>query len=248
MSTININYYGASGGFIALWTVLFGTDYRCVFDVDDNLDNIAQKHWNITSLDKWKSTEIWPNNSATEASNLNNKVLFFCGPSDECWNLQKGKRIFIYTDINTQYQLAKIKNAFFFVDKSVDFISNAFLKSYNNIKDVSWPKLHSINEFNTLELPVQKELLETLKINDISEFADHIIQSLQTKFKEDAVWHELGNKIHQADFTVKLQDLISTSGDILLNYLGYSSNKKTKEFIKQWFLKHPDYIQKLLLS
>lgn len=250
MNTINIDYYGGSGGFLTLWIVLLGTSYRCKFDLDYSLDDIFAKHWDIKSTDKWKDTEVWPNNNTTAQSNFKEKVLFFCSPTQEEWNTRLGKKILIYTDYSTQFKLSKLKNSFmFFNNPTRDFETEHILRclttAYENIRDESWPDtavLTTVKDFENLQSYIKDELMECLGVDSF----DDIVNSLKYIYKDSAVWYELEGKLETADLAIKLQDLVRTRGKILLDYLGYPSNQKVDDFIDFWLDKHPVEIRNLL--
>ena len=68
---IALYYFGASGGFYALWHILIGTEYRCKFSIDiEEITDIYKHHWDITEKPKWKATEIHPNNNLTKQKRL----------------------------------------------------------------------------------------------------------------------------------------------------------------------------------
>jgi hypothetical protein len=249
LNRININYYGGSGGFFTLWIVLLASEYRCKFRSDLSLNDIFNEHWNIATTDTWKRTEIWPDNDKTEHSDIDKKIMYFCSPTTDKWNNQRGKRIMLYTDFSTQYKLSQMKNAFLFLgaDKLTEekHVLNCLTVTYENIRDSSWPKtstLTSVDDFNNLDKNIHKELLQCLGVESTNELSN----DLKTSYKNDTVWHELEGKLETADLVIKLQDLIKTRGKILLDYLGYPSNQKVENFIDFWLKKHPVEIRNLL--
>ena len=113
---IALYYFGASGGFYALWHILIGTEYRCKFSIDiEEITDIYKHHWDITEKPKWKATEIHPNNNLTKQSDIGKKVFYYCGITEFNWQQHANDyRIILYTDLDLQILLAKNKNAWIF--------------------------------------------------------------------------------------------------------------------------------------
>jgi len=237
---ININYAGGSGGFLALWVVLLGSKYRCVFKSDtQDLNEIKHKQWNIEDTSKWKSSEIWPDNELTELSDIDNKVFFYCDPTDKEWNNQKGLKIILYADIKLQLALAEYKNAFLYVDNESlnSVVDPVIIKNYNNVKDKSWPDVTMLDELRQCPEHILTELKEEFNI-DV--FADSVDFFDTTMWNGSKVWSDIGKMLPDADVTVRLVDLIQTNGSILLDKIGGQRNKDVDAFIQHWLSLHPE--------
>jgi len=246
---IHLNYYGASGGFFALWILLFGTSYRCKFSdngINNDLDLIFHNHWNINNCDDWKKTEIYPNDDETLNSNIEKKVFFHCNPSSNTFNTQSGYRIILYTDLDTQYKLSFLKKAFYFFKNRHGNIDAPFIRSYNNIKDPSWPDINNINQFDQLPKHIQNEFFKMTNIESTTNYIDSIFPTIL--YNGEKVTHLLHDIINKADLVVKLQDIIKTDGNAILKPLGYNSNNKVKEFIQFWLNLHPENIRNMLVN
>ena len=103
---INLFYFGASGGFFSLHLLLLTNQYNCIFCGDNqNFDDIFENQWNISETCNWKDTETWPDNDRTLQSNFNNKIFFHC---NDVGNFIKfpGRKVVVYTDLSTQWQMA----------------------------------------------------------------------------------------------------------------------------------------------
>ena len=163
---INLLYYGGSGGFFCLHLLLLTGQYNCVFHKNSTgINTIIEEHWNIKSIDTWKHTENWPDNHATEQSNLPNKVYFYCNPNKETVYLGH-TNVLLYTDLETQIYLAETKKAHWFIDKNaiqISMFEEMLRESYRNIKDPAWPECDSHAEFKCLPSWIQKECIETDK-------------------------------------------------------------------------------------
>lgn len=257
---------------MALWTILLGSDYRCIFDYkDQNLDVIQKEHWCINEYKTWKTSEIWPDNNLTALSDIKNKIFYFCGPEYN-WEQQTGTQIILYTDIVTQIKLAELKNASFFSDIGIyrpqmkKVIDETFVESYNNIKDPSWPDISNIDDFNTLPSNIQDELKEVIGFSTINNYLERICpqyleepvtmqdklnkanNAFQTAFEYNGikVVNQLENWIHNVNHAILLQDIVKTNGNALLNPIGYDTNKQVVDFINFWVNLHPTDIQERL--
>jgi len=240
---ISLNYFGGSGGFYALWHILLGTNYRCVFDIvtsedinkkynvlrgsdwpeklndasEENVDAdlwpavkmlkeakiwelkpdnlcVYTNHWNIEKKQEWKKTEIWPDNETT-ASLKCDKVFFYCNPTLEDWEANKNNfRIFLYTDIELQWLLAKNKRAWAFVNPTRDF----------------------------------------------NKMANHV------KFLNSNVYYQIP-EYKEGDLYIKLQDIVKTNGGAILEPLGHSVTQRNIDHNTMWLNLHNEEERKLLI-
>lgn len=84
--------------------------------VDFLLRKIINKQWDIQTSNEWKQNESWPNNDFTFTTRTNakqHKIYFHCGDVNN-WIKFPGKKLLLYTDIETQYKLAEAKSAWIF--------------------------------------------------------------------------------------------------------------------------------------
>jgi len=250
LNIIDLNYSGGSGGFLALWVILIGTNYRCIFNSNSqDLDTIQKTHWNINAVENWKSTEIWPNNDATTTSLLEKKIRFYCNPTKNELNNQSGYKFLIYTDFNTQYKLAKLKNANFFYENSKfeqNNIDSHITNCYNDIKDAQWPNINSFEDFEKLPSTIINEVRQIIGFNNKEDILNQFLEFLQITYQEEKIHNSLENIIITVNSAIKLQDIIKTNGNALLNPLGFTSNHRVRDFVRFWMDLHPPEIQKLL--
>ncbi len=124
-----LGYRGGSGGYLLLHLLLLSGKFHVSFEEDKTIEEIVADQWKIVDPNKWKSLEHKPNNAKTisSASNLD-KILFFCNPRREYFFgdresfLDVGgyygtayptiKTVYIYTDIDSQHELAFYKKAY----------------------------------------------------------------------------------------------------------------------------------------
>ena len=237
---LNINYYFGTGGFYALWIVLLGTDLKCIFNDKRSLEEIYKDHWNILEIDTWKKTEIWPIN------HVDSDVQFFCNPDSDTWENQcTGKRVVIYTDVQTHFKLAQAKRAGPWVKNIWEHkILNTILKPYNDIKADHWPEVTTFEQLLSLE-DYQKQELESitpLKICDnLFETFAHVSS---VEWNNQRIYYDYKNviDIDHADICCNLLDIVKTNGDCLLKPLGYSTNEKCIDFTNYYKKLNKDLI------
>lgn len=258
---IKLFYFGASGGFFCLHLLLLTEAYQCKFaGQDQNFENIFKKQWNILNTEKWKSHEIWPDNYATIESSLLNKVYFSCNDIDKL-TTYPGKLIVLYTDIETQWFLARTKRAFWFERYSdsdiLNHINQVFSNCYLNVKAKHWPECNSIKQFNSLPNWIKTECFEDFKFSKIwdnklspEDQLEAFRDSKRRQYKDQWIYEQLltTNIINQADIVVKLQDLIKTNGEILFEQLGIKGNQRCADFVNLWLNKHTDKQRSYLLK
>jgi hypothetical protein len=243
---VNLFYTGGSGGFFCLHLLLLTGQYQCIFEGEEqDFEQIFQKQWNI-GPNLWKSSETKLNNPATAVSSFSNKIYRVCGNVGE-WQKYSGIKVVLYTDIETQWFLAKTKNANWFVNETnmIQQLDTEFAIVYNNIKGSDWPECSSISNFNKLPNFIKDECLNLFQFEKYWDFnaADPILSLLiarSAKYNNNNVHYKLVEKciFDQADIVVKLQDLIKTNGEILFSQLGITSNDRCTEFIQYWLSLH----------
>lgn len=132
---INLNYYFGSGGFYALWILILGTKLEVVFRNTLTLQETFDTHWNIKSIKDWKRSEEWIDNSRSEITHI-------CNPNQEEWDRQKGTRIVVYTDIDTQYKLAKAKSAGPWSGPVMSGINNYSMDEYKSVTQAKYKNMY----------------------------------------------------------------------------------------------------------
>lgn len=248
---LNLSYRGGSGGFFGLHLILLAGSHKCKFSGDNtNFTEIFHKQWNIIDQLKWKKQETWPDNEATMASDFPNKIYFLCNPDVTTLASYPGKRLVIYTDIDTQFNLALSKGAYWFYNRN--FHSHRleyFLNRYRDVKGMEWPDIQSIDEFYTLPTVIQKECLDVFafqEILDIQSFKELFKLNLSKVFNNERIDSQLDPA--EADHFIKLQDIIKTKGEALYSPLGLTRSSKSDKFIDDYLDLHTPDQRALLLK
>ena len=253
---INLFYYGGSGGFFCLHLLLLTGQYQCVFNgAVQDFEKIFQKQWSIKDTSKWKLNEIWPDNTATATatSNIARKIYHHCSMEAD-WQQYSGIKIALYTDIETQWFLARSKRANWFGDAlpTEQEINEEFAKKYNLVRGDNWPDCTMVRDFNSLPRAIKEECLNVFHFDQhwaVNPTHDLILTYIEIDLLNNAAWFN-GDRVHkelvdnqifaQADIIIKLQDLIKSNGDVLFSQLGLASNSQCKDFVKQWISLHTD--------
>lgn len=263
---IKLCYFGGSGGFISLHLLLLSGKFICDFDINLNLDEIISHQWSIDDAALWKSHETWPQNEKTKTlQTALRKIYFFCNPTDRELEKFQGITILVYTDIESQLQLARYKRAMWCFHEHTSLYKNyvsfyrhklqPWTAHYNNIKDASWPRCTGPGAFKQLPCWIQQELLgepHTRASLDITRWQPwepwdqekmdnrmHEIRSGHHKILPDntKVTEEVGNFFHNADLSIKLQHIINDPGT-LTALTGTAWNSKQKKIRQQWINLH----------
>lgn len=210
------------------------------YDVDDE----AQKNWDITSPKSWKSSETKKSSNGVKlrcnADSINTEAT----------------SILVYTDIYTQEVLARYKHAKWyacFQDTEIpsDYMFDSVLNSYNNVKDISWPDIASYSDISSLPKYVKQELIEDFgfPVDMDNPFAWFLHGVLKDTFDFNGVrvYNDVAPLLN-ANYKFLLQDVVRTKFDCVCDALQITNNEKVKQHIEQWLQLHPENIQKMLLS
>jgi hypothetical protein len=76
---LHLNYFGGSGGFLALHLLLLSNRY--VNELSGRMDSVIPTQWRIPDHSKWKEHEIWPDNNTTLSMAGSPKLFFYCNQS-----------------------------------------------------------------------------------------------------------------------------------------------------------------------
>ena len=242
-----------------LHLLLLSGKFYTAFDVDESINSIINKQWNVSDHSKWKNSETWPNNHATlSATTSLDRLYFICNPNENNKFFLPGKNLMLYTDIDSQVELSYYKKAYWFVNDRSSSLKIAVLKRlirewnahYCNLKDPSWPSHVSARHINRLPKKIQQELLDSEHTHQLlKKFADCRFLSVGD-YKKDLVNLSILPFLQNADVVVKLQDLVNSNGAVLEHLLGIPPiNEQQRDLIRRWKKLHPpDLLQKIAIN
>jgi hypothetical protein len=261
---ITIFYFGASGGFFLLYMLLLTKQYRCVFK-DGSVDAFSNRltHWNISDVSKWKDTEIWPDNGKTLVAKFDtHKVYFVCNPDplfltkpgihDGQFEKLPSTKILLYTDLATQWNLAKTKRAYWFqqgrdldgsgpVWQTDEFMEGQFRIRYDNVKQPEWPDCATSADFYSLPKHIQDTCINDhhfWEVLDYAKFDSPDYKPRGVEYNNEIVYKRAVDFMSQVDIVVKLQDVIKTKGSVLFDQLGITSSAEIAKFLVQYLSLH----------
>jgi hypothetical protein len=227
---LKIGYSGGSGGFLLLHLLLLTDQYYTSFKQPNTIDNIIKHQWMIHDHNNWKDNENWPDNDATIDHQTDlAKLYFFCNFNDIEWKKINTKSLFIYTDLSSQTVLAEYKKAHWFVDPDKEW-----RQFYSVVKAEEWPACDNIESIADLPDWIQEELFEKFNASGFTKPKKIAIPN--GKLFDGVVVHEhIRDYLKSADYTIKLQDLVNTDGEILIGLLDIPPiNDRQRDLIKHW--------------
>jgi hypothetical protein len=162
------------------------------------------------------------------------------------------KSLVLYTDFYSQTELAFYKKAHWFRADRSDFLQAAVYKDivrrwnklYYNLKDPAWPSRVSIRRINQLPLTVGQELLQSSYTQELLQQLSNYLESKPfvavDNYHEDLIDATMLPFLHNADMVIKLQDLVNSNGDILLDLLDIPPmTPEQLNLINRWKKLHP---------
>ena len=248
---LHLNYFGGSGGFLALHLLLLSNYYSN--ELNNRLDAIINSQWNIVDHNKWKHTETWPDNNKTLSMFESPKLFFYLNKSSLEWREVSGIKLLIYTDLASQLALCKYKKAWIGNISAADQDLNFhFSRFYNNIKDPTWPDCTEIVQSKNLPKFIQNELLAHTEYIDFINAESWeqwlVITNRENKINNNIVFPEIADVAQHSDLTIKLQDILNSYGKALLQPLGLAVLNQHVALIEKWKSLHSEEILSIITS
>jgi len=264
-------YFGGSGGFFALWHILLGTDYSCHFKNRDlayndikgpswpalseipttflHLPDIVQEE--LTNNKEWKliveeiiekrNSEEWKlivqksmENDYSSPRSINS------GFYKSQWNIRKDRSRWKETEQwpdNQLTQKSSFKNKLFFdCNPSVeDIIEN------------SNKKILLYTDIETQILLAKNKHAWKYRKKTIEEF-EFVKKPKTTKFNGDEVYYKVDEIAKYTDYQIRLQDVVSTQGQALLDVFDSTINESNTYHNNMWLNLHTNEEKGLLFN
>ena len=126
---LSLLYLGGTGGFFLLHLLLL-SDEKFYCNGYENIDSIIKKQWS-KNFNNWKSRETWPSNYQTYLTVTRNRKLFFHCHEYVNWEKSQDQKIFLYTNLETQLALSKLKKSFIYIKNNEHIIDKLEEKVYS---------------------------------------------------------------------------------------------------------------------
>ena len=248
-------YFGGSGGFFALWHILLGTDYSCVLqNTYENYDNIRGSNWpkvdelpvNINELPIFMEQEIKSNKDYFE---LVQQVLENKNGSPRCINSG-----FYKSQWDVSEDRSKWKQTEKWPENLLTQKSNFKNKLFFHCNPAAEDMIADGNKKILLYTDIETQLMLAKSKNAWTYFDKNIEQfeSIEkpqtTKFNGYEVFHEVDKIAEYTDYQVKLQDIVTTQGQALLDIFGLTINENNIYHNNKWLNLHTDEEKGRLLN
>ncbi|RLC08337.1 MAG: hypothetical protein DRI24_23515, partial [Deltaproteobacteria bacterium] len=161
--------------------------------------------------------------------------------------------ISIYTDIETQFKLAKLKNAFWFRPGYYGeggYTSNG-VELYNAIKDENWPEIKSIHDLPGLDQSIKDELINVYNypedLGNVYEAICTKIDRLEKVISNNCLVYKPVKIINDnCDCTFHLSDVCNTEFKCVTDALGLEHTQELADHVNNWVSLHPQNIQDII--
>ena len=261
---VQLCYFGGSGGFFALWHILLGTDYNCVLtNTNQAYNDIKGQQWpaiselpatilelpdeiqeELTNNQEWKLiVEQTMENRNSGPRSINSK---FYKPQ---WSVNEDRSRWKETEkwpTNQLTQKSSFKNKLFFHcnPTAEDMIAdgNKKILLYTDIETQvmlaksknAWAYAKGKNAWTYFD-------------KNIEEF-ESVKTPQTTKFNGCEVYHRVAKLAEYTDYQVKLQDIVTTQGQALLDIFGLTINENNVYHNNKWLNLHTDEEKGRLLN
>tara|TARA_R110000850_G_scaffold18293_1_gene55660 strand:- start:410 stop:1198 length:789 start_codon:yes stop_codon:yes gene_type:complete len=255
-TNLHLSYFGGSGGFFALWHLLVGTDYNCVFENTDQwYNNIKGKDWPALS-DLPATIFDLPDAIQEELNNnqgwkliaeqaIENRLFSIANSSPKSvdsiiykqhWNISKDRTKWKSTEIwpdNYLTQLSDHKHKLFYTcnpekeDIIIGYDKKILLYTDYKTQDMLAKNKNAWRWFRGQRPTVDEKT---------------------TEFAGDTVYYKVAKMAEYTDYQIKLQDIIKTNGQALLDILNIPINEDNIYHNNMWLNLHTNEERKQLLN
>jgi hypothetical protein len=277
---IHLLYRGSTGGFICSHLILQSQKHFCLYqnyphenykwpeskaEFLEQFNEVKNYQWTIHNVARWKNTEVWPENSATEQTQITglNRLYVTNNPCSENMQIYKQTNIniAIYTDIVSQLEMSTLKNSYWFYNNIYLQNNQRWQNSYSDVKDISWPAVE-LHDVDLLPDSIWQELLTqhqgfdiffnySKSKNDV-DLISHFILGSTMKHEAHGEIINIDSEYRAilpiVDHMVKLQDVIRSRGRCLTDLLELPWNPGHADLVDNWVKLHPPELIEQMLS
>lgn len=248
-------YFGGSGGFFALWHILLGTDYNChLNNTDLAYNDIKGPSWpalselpanilhfpdtmqeDLANNHEWKLIVEQTIENGASGPRLVNSEFY-----KTQWSVNEDRSRWKENEKwpnNQLTQKSSIKNKLFFHcnPTAEDMIEDSD-KKILLYTDIETQTLLAKNKHAWI---YRKKTIEEIALVEKEE---------TTKFKSDEVFYKVDEIAKYTDYQIRLQDVIRTQGQALLDIFGSTINENNAEHNYMWLKLHTDEERECLFN
>lgn len=251
-----LNYFGGSGGFFALWHILLGTDYSCVLQNHEyayndikgpdwpaiselpatifDLPDIVQEE--LTNNQEWKLiVEQTIENRKNGSPRCINSSFY-----RSQWDVSEDRSKWKSTEkmpLNDLTQKSSFKNKLFFhCNPELEDMMTAGNKKILLYTDIETQMMLAKNKHAWMYFEKSIEEFELIK------------NPQTTKFNGCKVFHKVAKFAEYTDYQIRLQDVVNTQGQALLDVFGLTINENNVHHNNMWLNLHTDEEKRRLLN
>lgn len=263
MESKNMNaqlcYFGGSGGFFALWHILIGTDYSCVLqdtdhDYDQAYNDIKGPDWPAISELPATIFDL-PDIVQEELTNNQEWKLIVEGIIE---NNDSGRRPINSSLYKSQWNISKDRSRWKKTEKPPEnlltqkssFKNKLFFQCNPKLEDMMTAGNKKILLYTDIETQIMLAKNKHAWIyygKNIEEF-ESVEKPQTTKFNGYEVFHEVDKIAEYTDYQIRLQDVVNTQGQALLDIFNEKVNEDNIFHNNMWLNLHTNEEKGRLLN
>ena len=248
---LNLLYSGGTGGFILLHFLLLSNRFDIAFKNSTDINDTIQQQWQISNAARWKTNEVWPDNTATKKlATTKRKIYYFCNPNHYSTAELESYchfNVALYIDYASQLKLSYYKKAWIYEKqhqcardpKFTDYrrwLRN-WKEHYTNIRDDSWPEYVPLKKVQSLSKHIKDELLQNPYTQEL---LTHQYRAPVSDYNGQKVFEGFCPHLKSAEAVIKLQDFINSRGQCVVDLLKLPAvNTQQLALLDHWCSLHP---------
>lgn len=234
-------YFGGSGGFFALWHILLGTDYSCVIERNDrSYNNIRGLDW-PTLQDIPASIDDFPVEIQQEIIDGDNQELIKKIIENKNGSPRSVDSIFYKKHWNINKDRTKWKSTEKWPENDLtqnsSFNNKLFFNCNPSREDILEDCDKKILLYTNYEIQTMLARNKNAWIY-IDKNHNKVKKQKTLKFNGLEVYHEVAEIAKYTDYEVKLQDIVKTQGQALLDIFNMTINENNIYHNNMWLNLH----------
>lgn len=251
-------YFGGSGGFFALWHILLGTDYSCVLSYHDpSYNNIRGSDW-PTLQDLPANFDDFPKELQQDIQYINNQELI----KEVIENKNGGPRSIDSMSYKRQWNISEDKSRWKETEmwprnestQNSDFKHKLFFHCNPYAADMKEDMIADSNKKILLYTDIETQIMLAKNKHawiyygkNIKEF-ELVEKPKTTKFNGFEVFDRVAEFAEYTDYQIRLQDVVNTQGQALLDIFDLTINENNVHHNNMWLNLHSNEEKGRLLN